>query len=298
VNRRSALGWVAVGCSTLVASCWAFWGAIENFHEGWYFASLWRNLGLMLVQYLAPMLTVMLLALLSLWQRWLGLALHLAAAAGLYGFLRLRTPAGLVLELCIVGLGLLYLLGRPEPRRRAVQLLVGLPLAVGLGSGAYPGWRAITRPDTVDLMLQRIEGNGVALIWAPAGPGWPEGGLTWAEAVRRCAYLDPDGTALLAEPQQAWRLPTVDEAVRSQRYRGRNAGGSWDPAPGKARYRAMPDKEAPLWNPRSPVIYWWTATEVDSARAYRIGYNGQVHPIEKRWGPGYSACRCVRDATR
>lgn len=295
MNSRRVLGWLAVGCSTVVASLWAFWGAIENFHEGWYLASLGQNLGLMLLQYLAPMLTVMLLGLGSLWHRWAGLALHLGVAAGLYAWIRLRTPAGIMLELSIAGLGLLYLLGRPEPRRRAVALLAGLPVLVALVSGAYPGWRAITRPDRVDRTMQRIEGNGVTLTWAPAGPGWPErGGLDWSEAVRVCAHLNAEGTAIEPVPQQAWRLPTVEEAVRSQRFRGRNAGGRWDPATRTARYDRMPDKEAPLWNPRSPVIYWWTATEADSARAFRIVYNGQVHAMDKRWGPGYFACRCVR----
>lgn len=294
MNRQSALGWVAVGVSTAVASFWGFWGAIENFHEGWYSASLWENLGLMVVHYLAPMLLVMLLGFIALQWRWVGAMLHLAAVAVLYNLLELRTPAGLMLEASIVALGWLYVLGRPEPRRRAIQLLLGLPPLVALIFGAYPGWRAITRPDTVDLAMQRIEGNGVSLLWAPAGPGWPMEGLDWYEASRRCAHLTADGSELTVKPQHLWRLPTVEEAVRSGRYRGRNAGGTWDPVTQKPRYAVLPDKEAPLWNPRSPIIYWWTATELDSARALRIVYNGQVHAMEKRWGPGYFACRCVR----
>ena len=40
---------------------WACWGSNENFHEGWYYPSIWRNIGLMFVQYLSPMLIVMLM---------------------------------------------------------------------------------------------------------------------------------------------------------------------------------------------------------------------------------------------
>jgi hypothetical protein len=33
---RRLLRWLAVGISTLLASDWAFWAIIENFHEGWW----------------------------------------------------------------------------------------------------------------------------------------------------------------------------------------------------------------------------------------------------------------------
>jgi hypothetical protein len=65
-----------------------------------------------------------------------------------------------------------------------------------------------------------------------------------------------------------WRLPTVDEAVRSMARHGRNSGGVWDAETGKAAYNMIPDKESPLWNVHSQVIYWWTATEIDAERAY------------------------------
>ena len=55
-KRRQIAGWIAVVFSTAVTSFWAFWGIIENFHEGWYYDSWLSNVGLMLVQYLGPML--------------------------------------------------------------------------------------------------------------------------------------------------------------------------------------------------------------------------------------------------
>src|SRR6266542_3863585 len=74
------LGWIAVGSSTLIACFWAFWGILENFHEGWFYESWVSNVGLMIVQYLSPMLVFVTLALLGI--RWplLGSASHVLLA--------------------------------------------------------------------------------------------------------------------------------------------------------------------------------------------------------------------------
>jgi hypothetical protein len=65
-----------VGFSVIITCFWAFWGIIENFHEGWYYPDLLSNVGLMLVQYLSPMLVFMALTLISIsWPR-IGGALH------------------------------------------------------------------------------------------------------------------------------------------------------------------------------------------------------------------------------
>ncbi|MCA9924985.1 MAG: hypothetical protein KC421_21570, partial [Anaerolineales bacterium] len=56
----------------------------------------------------------------------------------------------------------------------------------------------------------------------------------------------------------------------------------------EAVYKTKPDKESPLWNIYSQVIYWWTATEEDEAHAYIIAYDGQVWPRLKQFGPAYS----------
>jgi hypothetical protein len=66
--------------STAIASFWAFWGIIENFHEGWYFESIWPNLGLMVVQYLSLMLIFLTLGAVSIiWHR-VGSVLHVGLA--------------------------------------------------------------------------------------------------------------------------------------------------------------------------------------------------------------------------
>lgn len=274
---------------------WAFWGSIENFHEGWYYREWWRNVGLAVVQYLPWMFVPMTAAALALWRTWAGVAAHVMLAIGAFQLFGFDLDAGpLLIAMPMLVLAVLYGYGRPRPIVRARRVLVGIPIATALVSGAYPGWRAVTRPVDVDLTMTRLTANGVDLIWAPAGPGWPDRGFDWEEARRRCDYLTADGRALADTAQHIWRLPTVDEAVRSQIYRRENAGGSWDAATRRPRYRVQPDKDAPLWNRYSPVIYWWTADELDADRAYRVVYNGFVNAMPKRIGPDYLACRCVK----
>jgi hypothetical protein len=292
---RRILGWTAVVLSTMLSCFWAFWGIIENFHEGWYYRELWRNLGLMAVQYLPWMFIPMVAGLLGLWRPAIGVAMHLALAAGVFWLFELREVGGYLIGVPVILLGGLYGYGRPVPIKRARRMLIGLPLLTALASGAYPGWRVLTRPDIVDTSMRRIQGNGVNLIWAPAGPGWDENGFSWFEARRRCEYLAEDGSTEAATPQRVWRLPTVDETVRTMNWRGQNAGGTWTGGAGRASFRVMPDKEAPLWHPYSQVIYWWTADEVDGDRAYRVAYNGYVTRMNKTVGAGYLACRCVKE---
>lgn len=296
VIPRSArvAGWTAVALSTVLACFWAYWGAIENFHEGWYYPKLWQNLALMFGQYLPGMLVPMIAAAIAIPRPRLGFAVHCLAAAGFAWRFGVTGGPALVLAAVPALLGVLYLVGRPVPRRRALRIVIGLPLVTAVAAGAYPASRVLTRPDTVDLSMRRIAGNGVDLVWAPAGPGWPDDGFDWAEAERRCAHLSDDGLSLADAPLDLWRLPTVDEVVRTMTWRGENAGGAWDAEARRVSWRVQPDKEAPLWNPRSKVIYWWTADRADENRAFRVVYNGQVHAMSASWGPGYMACRCVR----
>jgi hypothetical protein len=295
---RQILGWTAISISTVVACFWAFWGSIENFHEGWYFTSVWRNLALMMVQYLSPMLIVMLLGLIAI--RWPLAALPMLGTGAIAAawFFHGASAAMVFIAVPLVALGLLYHFGRPQPRRWAWRCLLWLPLITAVVCGAYPGWRATHRYDDGNYGMRRIEGNGVTLIWAPEGPGWPTHYASffsneWHGAKRNCAYLTADGHSLAAQPQNVWRLPTADEAVRSMVFRGRNAGGTWDPVLHQAHYRVQPDKDSPLWKVHSQVIYWWTNTEADPGKAYRIAYNGYVFPFGyKGWGD-YWSYRCV-----
>ncbi len=299
IHRRTLVGWLAVAFSSAIASLWGFWGAIENFHEGWYLPTLSENLALMLVQYVGISLLFSALAAVSLrWPR-AGSSLHIAAAVALihllFGWQRLLSPAAVLIGAPLVLIGCLYWYGRARPLRWAYLVAVGLPLVVILICGAEPAYRVARRIDDGYRGARIVQGNGIQLIWAPAGPGWPADGASWEEARRICRHLNAEGTGLADTPQEIWRLPTVDEAVRSMVRHGENAGGVWDAEMGRASYATMPDKESPLWDTHSKVIYWWTSTEVDEQQALIVVYNGGVWPRNKTIRPGYLAYRAVRD---
>lgn len=295
-RQRQILGWIAVGFSTLIACFWAFWGIIENFHEGWYFPSLWQNLGLMLVQYLLMTIIFVAVALLSVqWPR-LGGLIHVAAGIWAFWFFSGASIVVIVfsITLPLLLLGAFYWLGRPEPKKLARGLIIGLPLLTLIVCGIEPAIRVAGRIDDGKHDARLVEGNGVQLVWAPAGPGWPQDGVNWEEAKRRCRYLTEDGKSLADTPQDIWRLPTVDEAIRSMARHGQNSGGRWNAETQKASFQKTPDKESPLWDKYSKVIYWWTATEVDEKNAYIVVYNGQVWPRSKKAYWGYLGFRAVK----
>ena len=154
--------------------------------------------------------------------------------------------------------------------------------------------RVSQRIEDKNLQARLVQGNGVELTWAPDGPGWPREGGNWFEAQHVCQHLSEDGLTQESTIHNIWRLPTVDEAVRSMALHGRNSGGVWEAETAKATYNILPDKESPLWNVYSQVIYWWTATEVDEENAYIIVYDGKVWPRSKQFGPAYLGFRCVR----
>ena len=289
------MGWVAVGVSGLVTCFWAFWGIIENFHEGWYFESLLSNLGLMFTQYLSPMLIFMIVTLVSIfWQRFGG-GLHIFfALLAIWFFNAFSNAATFLIILPLIGLGLLYWNGRLEPKRLAVSISIGLPTLTLIIAGIGPVIRLSQRINDGNLQARLIHGNGVDLTWAPDGPGWPREGGDWYEANRSCQYLNEDGLTNSSAPQNIWRLPIVDEVVRSMSRHGQNSGGVWNAETGDVNYEISPDKESPLWNIHSPIIYWWTAAEVDEDHAYIIVYDGKVWSRPKEFGPTYLGFRCVR----
>ncbi|MBM4161085.1 MAG: DUF1566 domain-containing protein [Ignavibacteria bacterium] len=293
---RKVLGWVAAGISTLLAGLWAFWGAIENFHEGWYSTSFLENLFIMIIQYAAPMLVFLILTSIALRFPLIGGILHIALGVGIAMFFR-RGAGVFMIGVPLALLGLTYVFGRPRPLKRAYQIALGIPLLIYVGSAIEPAIRVAGRHDDGIRTARLVEGNGVRLIWAPEGPGWPSKGTRLEEAMHICAYLEEDGKSLSDTVQNIWRLPTIDEAVRSLTRHGTNCGGVWDADRQSATYETMPDKESPLWDIHSPIIYWWTATEKDSATVYRIVYNGGVHEMPKSLGMGSMAFRAVKPAS-
>ncbi|HAY85773.1 MAG TPA: DUF1566 domain-containing protein [Chloroflexi bacterium] len=295
LNKHQRMGWIAVAFSIAIACLWAFWGANETFHEGWYYQSLLKNLGLTLLQYLSPMLIFMLIGLVSIYWPRVGGGFHIAVALFAAFFFDIRSNTVLLLGLIpLIGIGLLYWYGRLPSKKVAARWMIALPVLVTLVSGALPGYRVSRRIGETSLETQIVRGNGVTLTWAPAGPGWPREGTHWIEAQRSCQWLDQAGKTLASQPQNIWRLPGVDEAVRSMALHGENSRGVWNEKTARAEYELRPDKEFPLWDQYSPVIYWWTSTEVNAEKAYIIVYDGRVWERAKSLDTGSLGFRCVK----
>jgi len=287
-----------VGLSTVITCFWAFWGIIENFHEGWFYESLLPNVGLMFVQYLSPMLIFLGVTLVSIFWPRLGSGLHVVfALLAAWFFQALTNTVILFLIAPLIGIAALYWFGRPQPRKVAVFVAVGLPMLTLIVFGISPIIRVSQRIDDGVLQARVIQENGVNLVWAPDGPGWPRAGTNWHDAQRVCQHLSEDGFTLAPVTQDIWRLPTTDEAVRSMARHGRNSGGVWNTEIAEATYKTLPDKESPLWNVHSQVIYWWTATEVDEEHSYIIVYDGKVWSRAKHLSMAYMGFRCVKNPT-
>lgn len=289
-------GWAAVIITAVFTSLWAFWGIIENFHEGWWYNDVWKNIGVMFLQYLSLAIVFYVLGIIAVWKQKVGAILFLILS--ICAFLFFDEGAGrflAALPLCM--LSLLWLLGNPTPRVWVWRVMLWLAPIVMVVSGAEPFWRVVLvgRTNDGNFGERTVKGNGVTLTWAPRGPGFPDSGVSWFRAKELCARLDSTGTTVLDSDVHYWRLPTVQEAVASLTRHNQNAGGVWNDSTHTATYNTMPDKETPLWDPHSQVIYWWTSTDADSIRAYRVVYNGLVTPTPKRLYPAYFGFRAVRN---
>ena len=302
---RSTLGWVAVILGASVSTFWAFWGTLEDFHEGWFSAKLGENL-LWSLAYLTPMLLTMAMALLALqWPRFGGAVYTtIGLCFAIWVLWGRAITVALVLSwfpltFLLAGIGLLFWFGRVQTRRWARRLIIGVPLLTVIAFAIEPVLRIAGRIDDGDRSARRVDGRGVSLLWAPEGPGWvrdSHAACGWQEAMRRCSLLSADGTSLADSPQNIWRLPSIDEAVRSVARHGRNCEGVWNPISERASYVTRPDKESPLWDTTSPIIYWWTGTQKDDAHAYRIVYDGGVFLNDKSLRMGSLGFRAVKEA--
>lgn len=142
----------------------------------------------------------------------------------------------------------------------------------------------MTRPAQVVVQLVPVAMQAVA------------GNVTYNKVEEIAAHLSADGHTLMPEPQGIWRLPTIDEAVRSLTRNGHNARGVWARDRGRAVYQLCPDKESPLWEPYSPVIYWWTQSKGPRENTrYGIAYNGYVKVVNERSGWASLGFRLVRN---
>jgi hypothetical protein len=221
-------------------------------------------------------------------------------------------------------------------RRFHYLVAIGVPFLLGIVLAVEPAYRVSQRTNDGYLGERFIQGNGVTLHWAPDGPGWDrDGGVSWNEialyskgdigfegkrfgtdgscngsgdwarhcateeemrAYNVCLYLNQEGTQLMSTRQNAWRMPTTDEVVRSLVRHGENAGCAWHRSTGRPPCVVSPDKESPLWDPNIRLIYLWTAEEVGMGEAYFIAYHGDVGALWKFSAMGSRGYRCVQVA--
>lgn len=300
MKRKKIIGWIGVAITVLFSSFWAYWGAFEFFHEGCYSTSIWENLFMLIFQYMLFTIIFVVLALISLKFKKIGLLIHiLLGGFCIYFFSGASfSVVGLLIVIPFACLGLIYYFGNPSPRKWAYRLIIFIPLIIAIVISIQQGIKVSKRINDEDFGTRIIEVNNVALAWAPRGAGWPDEGIAWEEAQEICRYLSEDGMTIMETQQNIWRLPTVEEAVASMMLHGENSGGVWYPQEEKATYEKIPDKETPLWDVHSKVIYYWTGdTSVnDELKAYIFVYNGGVYARFKTNSQGYLSFRAVKEA--
>jgi hypothetical protein len=305
-KTRRILGWIAVGFSVVISSLWAYWGISEAFHEGWRMGGLWKNIAGVFA-YLIPMFVTIAVSIYALISPIGGGLIYIGfgiifsvfifAISSSYWSSIWAALSWFPVTLLLIIIGAFYWIARPKPDKFIYGLAIGIPLLIVIAFGIEPANRVAGRIDDGIRDARLVEGNGVRLIWASAGPGWPDHGVNWEKARQICLYLSEDGKTLMKIPQNIWRLATVDEAVRSMARHGRNCGGVWDPKEERTKYKTKPDKESPLWDTTSQIIYWWTGTEKDQNTAYVVVYNGVVYSESKDFQIGSRSFRAVKEAS-
>jgi hypothetical protein len=324
----------------LFTALWSFWGIAEMYHEGWWGA--WTNR----LPYLAPIAVTMVPSLVAFRKPILGGAI--LSAVGIFTFLFFK------FSVALLGLGVMFLgsafvidglvkrrVGQTPAQIKAwwrrywrELLVVGLPGIIAVGVSVYMLPIVLSRVDDGYRGERLIEGNEIALIWAPLGPGWnwqqdwggypswqdialyglPPIGLEDKPGYGRheeitifagseemtqynlCRYLNDAGNELMNTPLDIWRMPTSEELVRSLVRHGENAGCEWPVTVGEqAECVLRPDKESPLWATDLAPIYYWSADSYNEEDAYFVAYNGVVNMAYKLGGNPRHGYRCVRD---
>lgn len=172
-------GWLASVLMIAFTVLWTFWGAAEMYHEGWW--GTWYNR----LPYLAPIALTLIPTLVAF--RWPLVGGVLIMIVGVFALVFFGSAVALIgLAIALVGAGFLVdgiVRQRGAPgndaapvswRRRNLRYLVavGAPAIVFIAVSAYNLPVVLTRVDDGERGARLIEGNGVALIWAPEGPGW------------------------------------------------------------------------------------------------------------------------------
>lgn len=285
---KKTLGWLFLVILSGIISFWAFWGIVESFYEGWYNKSFIANLWLTISRYLLPVWILLLPSILAIYYKKIGTIVFatLGVSISLY-----FTQWFFFIPLFVIAA--LSWFSQLPSKTLCVLIILGAPLITLVISGFQPAYRVATRFDGDISKPFKTMTNGQQLTWAPPGPGWPSNPSNWIEAVETCERLAPDGKTIADTIVGLWRLPTIEEIVASTYFHGKPMPGTWSKETLKTYFEFTPDKEPPMWNPHSPIIYWWTSnTAGDSALMY--SFNGVVFNQEKQHKAGYYGFRAVR----
>ena len=283
INKK-IVGWITFIIALSIISLWSYWGINEAFHEGWYHTSVLDNLLLTFVQYLSIPIIFIILSIIAMKYKRVGFGLFIAMEIFALFFFDSNAARILIfIPLMLLALG--FFIGEFKYKRLFTALFILIPLLTVLSFGIPQLARVENRYNDGDFGTRTIVGNDVSLTWAPQGVGFPLEGTDWQSAKDNCAQLN--------QGLDIWRLPTREEVVRSMTRDNKNSMGIIED--GVARYEVKPDKETPLWNPYSKVIYYWTNDSVNEKRAYLVAYNGRILERSKDLGADYQGYRCVKN---
>lgn len=217
----------------------------------------------------------------------------------------LATGLPLLLTVAISIYWLPIVLTRVDDGNRGVRLIEGNRV-VPVWAPEGPGWSAgVGSSQEVGYLLPNanLSWNDIAFYGVPP-VGFGEKPICKGRnatlqdmcATGLCCYLSKDGLTVMDEPQYIWRMPTVDEIVRSLVRHGENAGCTWDGKSSHADCQILPDKETPLWVPDWSPIYYWATEEFSESQAYYVAYNGSIVGHQpKSWGNSRHGYRFVQE---
>ena len=290
---KDVIGWVTTFAIFLIISVWSYWGINEAFHEGWYHTSILQNLSLTFIQYLSIPIVFLVLSLVALNYKKIGVGLFIAM--GIFAMFFFNSNAGRILifiPLLLFALGFYF--GEYKHKKIITLSFVIIFILIILSFGIPQLIKVENRFNDYNFGTRIIVGNNVELVWTSQGVGFPLEGTNWQTAKDNCARLNEQGTKLEDNIVNIWKLPSRDELIRSMTRKNNNAKGFIDDF-GIAQYQIKPDKETPLWNPHSKVIYYWTNESKNEKQAFLVAYNGYILERSKNSGANYQGYRCIKE---
>ena len=289
---KTIIAYITLVISISIIAFWSYWGINEAFHEGWYSSSLLQNISMTFIQYLSIPIILLTFSLVAMNYKKIGAGLFMSLGIFVIFFFNSNTGRILIfIPLIIFSAGFYY--GKFKHKKIITISFIAIFLLIILSFGIPQLIRVENRFNDYDFGIRSVEGNEISLEWAPQGAGFPLKGTDWQNAKDFCAKLNQDGTEIQNNELNIWRLPTRNELVRSLTRTNINSGGIINEE-GIAEYKTKPDKETPLWNPNSQIIYYWTDEEKDEKNAYLVAYNGFILDRLKNSKADYQGFRCAR----